>query len=123
MANPGAGDWKVFEEFVATQLGLALTVASGSKFYDPGDAVTRDPNHPFPLYADAKFTEYASFSVSRKLVEKYLAKATELGKRFILPVRIWPRGQARPTDVVMLPFHDFVELYEMATRGPRKCDG
>lgn len=108
--------WWVFEEFVARQLGLTQTVASGSKFNDPGDAVTSDPNHPFPLYADAKYTERASFSISRKMVEKYLAKATELGKRLIIPVRVWPRGQLRPTDVVMMPFHDFVELYEYASR-------
>lgn len=112
-----ASAWKDFEVFVAKQLGLNLTVASGNKYNDPGDAVTRDPNHPFPLYADAKFSEHASFSVSRKILENYTNKATEVGKRMILPVRLWPRHQKHPVDYVVMSFSDFVELHRMATGG------
>jgi hypothetical protein len=106
--------WKGFEEFVATQLGLTPTVASGNKYNDPGDAVTRDPNHPFPLYADAKFTEHASFSISLRMLENYTEKAAEVGKRLILPIRLWPRPRVRPADYVVMSFHDFAELYAMA---------
>lgn len=43
------------EDWISRTFTLAATISSGSKFFDPGDAVTRGHDHPFPLYVDGKF--------------------------------------------------------------------
>lgn len=103
--------WKHFEADMARDLGLEQTLASGSKFFDPGDAVTRG-HAPFPIYADAKYTERLSYSVRRAEMENHIQRADELGKRMVLPVRIWPRAQLWPLDLAVLQLHDLKELLD-----------
>lgn len=105
--------WERFEHDVARWFGLSTTISSGNKFFDPGDAVTRGRRHPWPLYADAKHTTRASFSLKLKDLLDYHRQALELGKNFILPVRFEdPYGVVN--DYVVLPLSDFRELYEKA---------
>jgi hypothetical protein len=108
--------WEIHEAYIQELLGLDSTPASGAKWQAPGDAV--DNHHPsdtvFPLLADAKFTESQSYSVSAKFMRQQTAQAAEAGKRFILPLRFWPRGQRQPEDYVVLSLEDFHELLEMA---------
>lgn len=99
-----------WEEEVALTLDLDITITSGNKFYDPGDCITRGRDDPFPLFADAKFTKRASFSLKAKDLRQYSVRAAEAGKRFILPLRFQSPGQRHPEDYVVMPFHDFVEL-------------
>lgn len=105
--------WQEFEHYVANLFGLDTTIASGSKFYDSGDAVTRGRRHPWPLWADAKYTQAKSFSLKLKDLEDYTVRAIELGKRFILPLRF----QETPwvvADYVVMPLADFKEVYDRA---------
>lgn len=115
--------WEAHEHYVQDLLGLDSTPASGSQFNDPGDAV--DHRHPrlsrFPILADAKYTEKGSYSVAHHWMVKQVDRATELGKRFILPIRFWPRGAQHPDDYVVLTLDDFAELMELATT--RSCSG
>lgn len=101
---------EAWEHEVARLLDLDLTITSGNKWYDPGDATTRGRDDPFPLYADAKFTERASFSLKAKDLRQYSKRAEEAGKRFLLPLRFHSPGQRHPEDYAVLSFHDFVEL-------------
>ena len=80
-------NWEVWEREVVKALDLDATISSGSKWYDPGDATTRGRDDPFPLFADAKFTERASFSLKAKDLRQYSKRAEEAGKRFLLPLR------------------------------------
>ena len=61
-----ARGWVAFERHANEILGLRTTVASGSRWHDPGDGV--DPRHhsetDFALLIDAKYTEAQSFSLS-----------------------------------------------------------
>jgi hypothetical protein len=106
--------WLEWEQHIQEILGLDSTPASGAKWQAPGDAV--DNHHPsdtvFPLLADAKFTESQSYSVSAKFMRQQTTQAAEAGKRFILPLRFWPRGQRQPEDYVVLGLNDFAELME-----------
>ncbi len=110
--------WEDHEAFIQGLFGLRGTVCSGNKWYDPGDAV--DGQHPtdspFPIFADCKYTEAASYSVKAKEMAQWSTRAEEMGKRFILPIRLWPKGAASPQDWVVLNVHDFAELLE-AYRG------
>jgi len=108
--------WEQWERDLQERLGLDSTPASGARWQAPGDAV--DNSHPqdssFALLLDAKLTEKISYSIGRKFWNQWQAKAAEAGKRFIMPIRMWPRGEAKPTDVVVVGLDDFVELVEMA---------
>jgi len=107
--------WKQHEKDIQEILGLDSTICSGNKFHDPGDAVDNDRESIFPIVAECKFTEGKSFSVSSKALSQWADKAAEMGKRFIMPVRLSPRG-SNPQDYVVIGLHDFAELLEMARR-------
>jgi hypothetical protein len=109
-------EWKEWEKEVQRRLGLDSTIASGNKFYDVGDAVdnTNPRDQSFPLLVDCKYTESASFSVAAKFMGQWVDKATEAGKRFLLAVRIRPRGALGSRDYVVLAMDDFEELLEKA---------
>lgn len=108
--------WEAHEGHVQDLLGLDSTIASGSKFHDVGDAVDR--SHPndsdFRILADAKSTERGSYSVSLKFMRQMTDKAQALGKRFILPIRMWPKTEMLPHDYVVVGLDDFAELMEKA---------
>lgn len=108
--------WEQHERYIQSVLDLESTICSGNKFYDPGDAVDHDRESAFPLVADCKFTERKSFSVTRQLLEQWEEKASEMGKRFVLPVRLCPKG-SEPYDCVVIGLHDFAELLSLARRG------
>jgi hypothetical protein len=107
---------EAWEQEVARVLDLDLTITSGNKFYDPGDATSRGRDDPFPLFADAKFTQKGSFSLKAKELRQWSQRASEAGKRFVLPLRFHPPGQRHPDDYVVMSFHDFVELRDNARR-------
>lgn len=107
--------WEQHERYIQSVLGLEATISSGSKFYDPGDAVDYNREAAFPLVADCKYTERKSFSVTRKALEQWEEKASEIGKRFIMPVRMCP-PHSEPYDCVVLSLHDFAELLALARR-------
>jgi hypothetical protein len=85
-------EWEKFEEDVQNLLGLDATICSGNKFYDQGDAVDR--SHPnkkcWRMMVDCKYTEKNSFPVTAKFMGGMVDKATELGLRFALAVRLRP---------------------------------
>ena len=62
--------------------------------------------------ADAKFTEKGSYSVNLKFLRQMTDKAMEVGKRFILPIRLWPNTEQLPHDYVVVSLDDFAELLE-----------
>lgn len=102
-------NWQRWEQEAADALGLSLTVASGSKFFDPFDATSRGRDDPFPLAVDCKLTERASFSLKAKELRQYRKRAAEEGKRLVVPIRFWV-PTLTPEDYVVMGFHDFVEL-------------
>jgi hypothetical protein len=104
--------WQNFEVEVAELLGLDPTCHSGSTWHDKGDAVSRGRNSLFPLFAECKYTEKISFTLGLLPLNNYAEQAAQVGKRFILPLRFWPRGASRPTDFVVLSLHDFKELVD-----------
>jgi hypothetical protein len=105
--------WQAFETHVAELLGLDATCSSGSTWHDKGDAVSRDRDHPFPLYAECKYTEHSSRSLALRDLMAGQELAAGVGKRFILPIRFWLRGATRPEDYVVMSLHDFAELMEL----------
>ena len=107
--------WEQHERYIQSVLGLQATICSGNKFYDPGDAVDHDRESSFPLIADCKFTERKSFSVTRQALQQWEEKAAEMGKRFVMPVRLCPRNED-PLDCVVIGLHDFAELLDLARR-------
>lgn len=104
--------WAQFEAYVAGVFGMRQTISSGSKFYDPGDAVS-DRHEYFPLYADAKCTQAKSFSLKAAELRGYTERAMESGRRFILPLRfvVGTRGYE---DYVVVGMQDFKELLDKA---------
>lgn len=101
--------WKPWETYVNERLGLDATVASGSQFYDKGDGVDRGRGE-WAYQVEAKYTDKISFAVKGKELGQWVTRARMAGKRFALVVRVWGRGYAQPSDYVVLPFEDFVEL-------------
>lgn len=101
---------------MASILGLHLTASSGNRFYDPGDAVTRGLDSEYPIYAEAKYTEHASFTLKLREVRQAHYRAEELGKRFVMPIRIWPKATtedlAGPGDYALIPLSDLAELID-----------
>lgn len=108
--------WEQHEHYIQSVLGLEATISSGSKYHDPGDAVDYDRESVFPLVADCKYTERKSFSVSRQALVQWEKRAGEMGKRFIMPVRMQPL-HTEPHDCVVLSLHDFAELLTLAREG------
>lgn len=106
------------EDWITRTFALASTISSGSKFFDPGDAVTRGHDHPFPLYVDGKFTDKASRSISLKELGSIESEALALGKRMVMALRFWPVKHVAPEDYVVLTAHDFAELLQMVIKGP-----
>lgn len=105
--------WQEFERDVQHLLGLDSTPASGSQFYAPGDAV--DNRHirqsQFAILADCKVTERGSFSLNRQFLAHQVEGATELGKRFMLPVR-FTHDDSRGEDYALMTLNDIAELVE-----------
>lgn len=103
-------DWEQFEADVQNKLNLDSTIASGSKFHDPGDAV--DNRHPsltnFPLMVDCKTTINQSFSLKDKMVAEWIKRARTFGKIFALPIRFI---DGESDDLVVLRLNDFRDLY------------
>jgi hypothetical protein len=113
-------NWQQFEEDVQQLLGLDSNPGSGNQFNAPGDAVdNRHPNQTsWPIIADCKHTTKYSYSVKFEVLQEWEEKATEMGKRFIMPLRFQlPRAPA--ADYVLMPLHDFVELIDQI----RETDG
>lgn len=112
--------WQNFERDVQQLLGLDSTPASGSQFYAPGDAV--DNRHPaqsrFPIMADCKATEKASFTLNHQFLITQTEIAAESGKRFIMPLRFV--GDHHVDDYVVLKLDDFAEVLE---QNNRRCAG
>lgn len=114
--------WESWERYTNKVLGLEPTIASGNKPYDPGDGVDRrhHTETDYALMADAKYTEKGSFSVNAKVMKKYVDRAAEAGKRFVLPVRLVDSGGREVHDYVVVPLQDYVALlekYREAERG------
>jgi hypothetical protein len=102
------------EKHVQELLGLDATIASGSKFHDPGDGVSRNHylDEIYRLYAEAKCTEQKSFSLKREDVASYAQRAREYGKTFCMPIRfVEPECY---TDYVVLRLEDFAEILSLA---------
>jgi hypothetical protein len=111
-----SADWKGHERDVARLLGLDQTTSSGNRFHDPGDVVDRSHslNNDFAIIADCKCTEKLSATVKLIVLNEWRERAAEMGKRFIMPLRFWPRGANRPSDFVLVPLDDFAELLHKA---------
>ena len=106
--------WEAWERYTNKVLGLDATIASGCKEYDPGDGVDRrhHTETDYALMADAKYTEKGSFSVNAKLMKKYVQRAAEAGKRFVLPVRLVDSAGREVHDYIVVPLQDYVALLE-----------
>lgn len=114
--------WEAWESYVNSALRLSATVASGSQDHDPGDGVDRRHHSEtgYALMVDAKYTERKSFSVNAKLLGQYVRRAAEMGKRFVLAVRLVDSGGLEVHDYVVVPLQDYVtllETYREAERG------
>lgn len=105
--------WERHEKDVAEMFGLDQTLASGSKFHDIGDATHRGRRFPFPVIADAKYTEYASFSLKLLQLRQWATSAAEQGKRFIMPIRFHIVAEGTDDDWVLIQAHDLAELLDM----------
>ena len=116
----GNPTWERWERDVQETLGLDATVCSGNKFNDIGDATDNRPpgDDSFRLLVDCKFTEHFSYSVTARKMRRWGETGTEKGKRAILALRFWPRGQQQPDDFVVMDFDDFAELLEAARAQP-----
>lgn len=110
-------NWQRWEYQAARALGLDITITSGNKFFDPGDATSRGRGDPFPLLVDCKLTERGSFSLNAQTMRHYAQRAAEAGKRFVLALRYSMRKGSYEEDYVVLSFHDFSELLDLARGG------
>ena len=106
--------WEAWERYVNSVLRLDSTIASGSQAHDPGDGVDRRHHSvtDYALMADAKYTEQKSFSVSAKLMGQYVRRAAEMGKRFVLPVRLVDSVTKEVHDYIVVPLQDYTALLE-----------
>lgn len=108
-----AKGWEIWEREAAELFGLDQTLASGSKFRDVGDAVQRGRHFPFPVLADAKYTEFASHSLKLKFLRDWQEVAAERGKRFIMPIRFHLKAENSNDDWVLISAHDLAELLDL----------
>ena len=109
-------DYQRHEKYVSDLLDLDLTVASGSTYRDPGDAVSREHyrNLKYRLYAEAKSTANKSFAIKRDMIAQYVRRAAEYGKMFCLPIRFI--HEDKTTDYVLLRLLDFSDILSSAQR-------
>jgi hypothetical protein len=105
--------WAGWETHVNTELGLTATAGSGNQWYEKGDGIDKSDSE-WAYQVDAKFTDKASRSVSIKEFTQLAMQAAMQGKKFALPIRLWPRGKLQPVDLVVITFEDFVELVKIA---------
>lgn len=112
-SDPG---WETWEQHVNTQLGLSGTAGSGNQWFEKGDGIDKSDSE-WAYQVDAKYTDKASRSVSIKEFGQLAKQAYMQGKKFALPIRLWPRGQLQPTDLVVITFEDFAALVEAAKAG------
>lgn len=108
--------WQQWETDLQEMLGLDATICSGNQWQDTGDAVdnTNPRDNGFRLLVDGKYTDGVGWPVPMKTVHQWLETAVEKGRRGMVAVRSWPRGQFGPRDYVILDANDFAELYEKA---------
>lgn len=112
--------WVAWEEEVQDRLGLDSTICSGSKWNDVGDATDNSSpqDNDFRLLVDCKHSTARSYSVLASFMGQWVDKAEQVGKRFILALRMHPRGAQSSRDYVMLTMDDFEELLAKS----RKCE-
>lgn len=110
--------WMRFEEVVNVKLGLDATAASGATWKDKGDGSTRNNyEEPWPLLADAKTTEKASYSLKAKFLDDMRKVALQDGKTFALPVKFL--GHPAPhNEWVVVPLDDYAYLVEEHRKTP-----
>jgi hypothetical protein len=113
--------WELFERHANDVLALESTIASGSKWHDPGDGVDRRhySETDFPLIIDAKYTESGSYAINAAKMLQWVERAQEMGKRFALPLRFWPSWSDRPEDYIVLRLDDFGELMDKLRENER----
>lgn len=109
----GNPEWEKFELHAQSLLGLRGTIASGTKWYDPGDGTSEREGILFPFMTDAKCTRSKSWSVSLQFLEQWTRKSSEFGKRFLMPLR-FITDQMEYRDYVILTLDDFAEIVEAA---------
>ncbi len=108
-------EWRKFELDCQEALGLHDTIASGSKFHDPGDGVTGHYSEDeLGIIIDAKTTEKGSYSVKADMINDWIDRSQLLGKMFLLPLRF---TQHEVDDLVVLRLNDLVALVEWARKG------
>ena len=107
-----ASGWMAFETHARDMLGLETTIASGSRWHDPGDGVDRRHHSEtdFAMLIDAKYTEAQSHSLSATKLRHWVERAQEMGKRFAMPIRFLDRWTGNPEDYIVLRLDDFAEL-------------
>lgn len=103
--------WQAFERDVAEMFGLDQTLSSGNQWFDAGDAVTRGRTTLFPLYAECKYTESRSKTLSLRDLQAGQELAASTGKRFVMPIRFRPEREGHDYAVVSLS--DLAELLQM----------
>jgi hypothetical protein len=107
--------WEAWEKHVNEALSLTPTAASGSQWYQKGDGVDpSDSEHAYQV--DAKYTVAMSRSLGIKEWTGLRDQAAFAGKKFALPVRIWPERRPGPLDLAVITFEDFVDLVEKAKK-------
>ena len=115
--------WADWEADIQKLFGLDTTICSGNQWNDVGDAVDNDHASPWPIMADGKFTDTkASWSLKAKDVARWFDTATEKGKRGIMAIRIWTRGQYSPEDFVVCSADDYAELVEYYREGHKPAE-
>lgn len=107
----GNPKWEQFERSVQNLLDLRSTPGSGNQWHDVSDGVSR-PEDPYKLMVDCKYTESKSYSLNGKALQDWYDKATELGYRFALPVRL-DGSAGRTKEWVTIPLDDYAELVEL----------
>lgn len=105
--------WETWENFVNNQLGLSSTAGSGNQWFEKGDGIDKSDSE-WAYMVDAKFTDKGSRSVSIKEWTSLAKQAWMAGKKFALPVRLWPAKNHQPTDLVVISFEDFCALVTAA---------
>lgn len=116
----GNPEWEQFERHVQRLLGLRETIASGTKWYDPGDGTTIEESE-FTFLTDAKCTEAKSWSVSLQFLNQWVEKSATFGRRFLMPLR-FITDQKEYKDYVVLPLDDFAEILEKAEEDVKEIE-